>query len=182
MGAAAAVSPAASLLVHGTPCSELPLRALKTGKRAGPHGEGTGRRAQARRVGPQCLPHPSCTRRPGWPPTAAPDTPCRTKEGITGWPLVCGTHPGTPQPPQRPPWVISTQPGCLPLASGLRLRVQGGKQHRHLLTSLGSLSTAPRVSNERPGGCDLGFYLKPSSRRVTDPTSARSSSGHKPTK
>lgn len=30
------------------------------------------------------LPHPSCTRTSGWPRTAAPGTPCRTRGNVTG--------------------------------------------------------------------------------------------------
>lgn len=57
--------------------------------------------------GAAVLPHPSCTRRPGWPPTAAPDTPCRRGKDIRGRPwrgtLVSRGHPGTPEPPRGSP-------------------------------------------------------------------------------
>lgn len=83
--------------------------------------------------------------------------------------------------PRGPPQASSTQPGGLPLAPGLRLSAGGQAALPPPDKPWGTVSCA-QGQQGASWGCDLGFYLKPSSRRVTDPTSARSSSGHKPTK
>lgn len=88
---------------------------------------------------------------------------------------------GAPQPPQRPPTGQQHTAWGLPLAPGLRLSAGGQAALPPPDKPWGTVSCA-QGQQGASWGCDLGFYLKPSSRRVTDPTSARSSSGHKPTK
>lgn len=92
--------------------------------------------------GAAVLPHPSCTRRPGWPPTAAPDTPCRRGKDIRGrpWRGTLVLWEGTREP-QSHPEVPPGSPG----------RWQQAPGHTRLATNILSLmSQTPRWDRAAP--------------------------------